>query len=242
MNKLLPNKKKALLLLLFTFCNTTIAQEFYSINKTLYTKDSLNSLFKKIIEHQKKTKEISFTPYYRPNRIDIKGDSIIYYGNITGASKENKEPIFSLINKPFPNLSLEEYIGETITNDSLQGKPTIINLWFTACAPCIQEIPTLNQLKEKYGDSLNYLAITYEDRKIVKRFLKKHNFTFDILINGRELLDNIGNESYPKILIIDKNNIIRYIDFGFPETKNDISNRYDDFTDLIEILLKQKKT
>lgn len=236
--------KKIFFLNLFNFLilNCINAQEFYSINKTLYSKDGLNQIYKNTNKYLKKTGQDVSICYFRINRIDIKGDSIINYGNLTGASKENKEPIFSLINKPFPNLSLEEYIGETITNDSLQGKPTIINLWFTTCAPCIQEIPTLNQLKEKYGDSLNYLAITYEDRKIVKRFLKKHNFTFNILINGRKLLDNIGNESYPKILVIDKNNIIRYIDFGFPETKNDISNRYDDFTDLIEILLKQKKT
>ena len=180
--------------------------------------------------------------YYKPNRVDIKGDSIIHYGYLFVGSNYLDEPIYTLVNKPLSNLALEKYTGGIITNDSLIGKPTIIDLWYTNCAPCIKEIPILNKIKEKYGNSLHYKAITFENKKTIKRFLKKHNFTFDILINGQEFLDSMGNSSYPKLMVIDKDNIIRYLDLSIPEPENDFSNRYNEFIDLIDTLLKQKKT
>lgn len=220
------------ILLLFS---TIKAQDYYVITTTPITKDSLNNLYKKY-KNLKTTQDLGINSFIT-NRIDIKGDSIIHYGNLSNTSKINNENIFNFINKPLPDLFLEKYDKGRITNDSLKGKPTIIDLWFTTCSPCIKEIPTLNKFKEKYGVKFNYVAVTFEDKKKVKPFLKKHNFTFDILLNGREFLDSIGNGSYPKVILVDKNNIIKYIDFAIPEPHDNI-NKYNEFLELIEILIK----
>lgn len=235
MKFLFLRKKIIFLFSLFLVFSTFFAQDYYVVTNVPITKDSLNKLYKKLQEF-KKAEDLVISSF-RTNRIDIKGDSIIHYGNLTNTSKIDKENIFNFINKPLPNLFLEKYDKGRITNDSLKGKPTIIDLWFTTCSPCIQEIPTLNEFKEKYGDKFNYLAVTYEDKKKVKPFLKKHDFTFDILLNGREFLDSVGNGSYPKVIIADKNNVIKYIDFKIPKPHDNI-NKYNEFLELIEILIK----
>ena len=58
----------------------------------------------------------------------------------------------------------EKLIGKTLEFQTLnflnskeknkldKDKPTFVNFWFMSCSPCIEEMPALNELKEKYKD------------------------------------------------------------------------------------------
>ena len=72
-----------------------------------------------------------------------------------------------------PNFSVSDPAGKTLNLASLKGKPTLVNLWATWCAPCVAELPTLDRLAGAKGDRLNVVVVS-QDLKAdgVAEFLK----------------------------------------------------------------------
>ena len=110
-------------------------------------------------------------------------------------------------------ISLYDTNGKSFKKNQYQGKVTVINFWATWCPPCVEEIPSLNRLKQKMkGKDFELISINYaEDKKIIDAFMKQVNVEFTVL------LDQDGNFakkwnviSYPSTFIIDKNGVIKY--------------------------------
>lgn len=117
----------------------------------------------------------------------------------------------------------------------------MINFWFTKCAPCIDEMPILNKIAEKFKNDFNFIAITYENEKDVKKFLKKHPFNFKHLIDAKEFTDFLGMKAYPMNLFLDKNGVLKYVKGGVPyESKEGEELKIGEGNEIIEIIEKLK--
>jgi uncharacterized protein (TIGR03435 family) len=56
----------------------------------------------------------------------------------------------------------------------LRGKVVVVEFWATWCAPCIANIPHLNELAERFrGQDVVFIALTAEPRETVEPFLKR---------------------------------------------------------------------
>jgi thiol-disulfide isomerase/thioredoxin len=107
-----------------------------------------------------------------------------------------------------------------MTLNSLKGKPTLINLWFTNCAPCIEEIPVLNKIMNDNKDRFNFVAITFDDKEKVSKLLLKRKFDFTHIVNSLNSLKNYF-EGYPVNIFLDENGIIREITGNVPVIENE---------------------
>lgn len=110
-------------------------------------------------------------------------------------------------------IALPDIHGNTVIKKDFKGKVTIINFWATWCAPCLEEIPSLNRLKGKMQDvPFELISINYaEDKRFVLEFMKKVHVEFPVLLdqNG-EFATQWNVISYPSTFVIDANGKIRY--------------------------------
>ena len=86
-----------------------------------------------------------------------------------------------------------------------------MNFWFANCAPCVAEVPGLNQLVKTYGkEKLRYLAISSDSQEDVAAFLKDHEWDFDHVGNGKSLIKDVFHLAwgYPTTFLVDQNGII----------------------------------
>jgi thiol-disulfide isomerase/thioredoxin len=61
-----------------------------------------------------------------------------------------------------PEMTLKDASGKTLALSSLRGKPTLVNLWATWCAPCVVELPTLDRLVDLQEGKLRVLTVSQD--------------------------------------------------------------------------------
>ena len=79
--------------------------------------------------------------------------------------------------EPAPDLAFEDPDGAPVRLAEFGGKPLLVNLWATWCAPCIAEMPTLEALAEQRPE-LQVLAVSQDmaGRDKVESFLDGQGF------------------------------------------------------------------
>ncbi|PTQ07881.1 thiol:disulfide interchange protein [Sphingomonas oleivorans] len=65
-----------------------------------------------------------------------------------------------------------------VTIASFKGKPLLVNLWATWCAPCVAEMPTLDALAEREAGRMGLIVVSQdmEGRRAVSPFFAKAKF------------------------------------------------------------------
>jgi thiol-disulfide isomerase/thioredoxin len=61
-----------------------------------------------------------------------------------------------------PSLTLRDPAGATLALASLKGRPVLINLWATWCAPCVKELPTLEAMAAARSGKLAVVTISQD--------------------------------------------------------------------------------
>lgn len=115
-----------------------------------------------------------------------------------------------------PSFQAETLDGAKIKLSDLKGSVVVLNFWFIACPPCLEEMPDLNRLVDEFAaDDVVFLAITPVDTpKDLAKFLKKHKFKYQIVAEAWDLMESYGVTGAPTHMIIDQEGRIHSILFG----------------------------
>lgn len=78
-----------------------------------------------------------------------------------------------------PPITLTDHAGRKLALPSLTGKPLLVNLWATWCAPCVAELPTLDTLATSRASDLRVLTVSQDmsGTEKVADFLKARGAT-----------------------------------------------------------------
>lgn len=199
------------------FCQDT----YYNFQNDIYDEVRFREKLKSIEDIFSQQSNYKYTTVnYKVRSTVVRQDSIIQNVEVV-LSQSNSSPlnintgVQSFINKPLPDFELQNLQNHLKTNTDYAGKVTLINLWFTSCPPCITEIPYLNYLKDTYGDQVHFVAITFDPKDKVERFLDKKPFHFEHLVDGiTYLYGDLKNNVFPKLILIDKKGQVRFVENG----------------------------
>lgn len=89
----------------------------------------------------------------------------------------------------FPFTELKDIATGKASTPTLDGKPTVVNFWFSTCPPCREEMPVLAAAAEKYADKVTFIGIDPNDTvESATAFLTKNGITY------RNWLDEMGDQ------------------------------------------------
>ncbi|MFO1261143.1 MAG: TlpA disulfide reductase family protein [Sphingomonadaceae bacterium] len=78
-------------------------------------------------------------------------------GEVSGATKAEKAAPYTIdrgmAGSDMPDYAFKDASGKVLTLDHFRGKPVLVNLWATWCAPCIKELPQLDRIAGAYAKS-----------------------------------------------------------------------------------------
>lgn len=122
-----------------------------------------------------------------------------------------------LINKPVPAFDLP-VLGrpeQRLSNESMLGKPYLVNFWASWCVTCTVEHPVVTALAE--SKKLTVLGMNFRDElDDAQAWLERHGNSYDIILrdaDGRISID-FGVYAAPESFLVDPNGIIVFKQTG----------------------------
>lgn len=160
-------------------------------------------------------------------------------GQETGDNSQANPTLFS-------KMDTTDFEGNPVDSSIfLENRLTVVNVWFSGCTPCVNEIPILNQLNKDYADKdvvikgLIYEAkagLTPEERKAVDDIISLANSDYQQLLVSEKMAESdilTNLMAFPTTFFVDSTGEIIETVEG--------SNDYDGWVQTIDRVLEKVK-
>lgn len=125
-------------------------------------------------------------------------------------------PLAKLENGSLANdFELENLNGDKVRLSDLRGKVVVVNFWATWCIPCVEEMPSFQEIQDQFPDFVMIGIDQKEGTDLVKTFLEGKGINYQIL------LDHNGKVSgsykvfmLPTTFFVDAEGMIRFRHYG----------------------------
>ena len=94
--------------------------------------------------------------------------ALLLVSSIAVAAEEEKTKLGEFIPatppQPAPEVAFTDMDGKPVKLADFRGKLLVVNLWATWCLPCLEEMPSLEQLQINLADKLLVIAVDHRNR------------------------------------------------------------------------------
>ena len=134
-----------------------------------------------------------------------------------GLTKDPNALPSQMIDRSIPNFELTDLFDDTrtYTRADLQGEVSLVNVFGSWCAACVQEHPMLVKLSR--DDTIQLIGVNWRDKRDkAKRWLERYDNPYaKIIFDESSLLAiDLGVTGAPETFLIDKAGNIRYKHVG----------------------------
>ena len=123
-----------------------------------------------------------------------------------------------------PGFRVKTENGAVMTPTNFGGKVLILNFWASWCAPCVQEIPSLNQIQKMFASQgLVVLGVNVDSKEeLYRNMLRRFQVTFQTVRDPQENINyRYGTYKVPESYIIDRNGKVLQKYAGLPDVNGE---------------------
>ena len=92
------------------------------------------------------------------------------------------------VGDPRPDFRHAALDGRLVEAAEFDGRPLLINFWATWCAPCVREMPLLDEFAEQEADRLSVIGIAIDDPGAVGPFVEELGVDYPILVGTTDVM------------------------------------------------------
>jgi cytochrome c biogenesis protein CcmG, thiol:disulfide interchange protein DsbE len=113
------------------------------------------------------------------------------------------------VGNPAPTFAVND--GQnTVDLSKLRGKVVILNFWASWCAPCIEEMPSLEALHHELPDVQIVAVASDEDFAQYQNYVLQHHIDLTTVFDEKQSSNALyGSYRFPETYIIDKSGVVR---------------------------------
>jgi cytochrome c biogenesis protein CcmG, thiol:disulfide interchange protein DsbE len=109
--------------------------------------------------------------------------------------------------KQLPDVQLQRFDGTSVDLRSYAGRPMVLNVWSSTCAPCVKEMPAIEATHQRLGDKVAFVGIDNQDApEAADALAAKTGVTYDLLRDPQgDLFVRLGLAVMPTTILVDAN-------------------------------------
>jgi len=133
------------------------------------------------------------------------------------------------IGKPVPNLRGRDLLGGKLSLSDYRGKVVVLSLWTTTCRPCIEKLPHLEELADRYdANAFAVLGINCDnDLEPAVKFFGERKLSWPSwyyeTLGGQMGYWAIDGAPLLTLYVLDQKGVVRYRDVQGEELDNAVS-------------------
>ena len=125
-----------------------------------------------------------------------------------------------VIDEPAPDLELPDLDGNLVSLRSFPGKIVVYDFWAVWCGPCVDSLPFLQELEDRYRDEGLVVVGLHVDDNVpsveeVQAFLDEHGAQYVNLLSTVEADEAFRIFAMPTTYITDRDGVVRLRHIGF---------------------------
>ncbi len=110
-----------------------------------------------------------------------------------------------------PRVNLQTVNGDPYSTGDLGGRPLVINMWYSTCAPCNRELPAFAAAQAKFGGEVRFVGVDSSglESSSEEKFARDRGVQYELLYdpNG-EFTTAMRIANFPQTLFVDASGTI----------------------------------
>jgi thiol-disulfide isomerase/thioredoxin len=129
----------------------------------------------------------------------------------------------SIYGEATPTWTLKTLDGQPVPLGSYRGKVVFLNLWATWCAPCRQELATIEHLSQlvENDDKIAVLTVSDEDADTIRTFLSARKSRLSSLRTETAVPSVLQSPGIPSTFVINPDGLVVYRHVGMARWDTD---------------------